>query len=378
VHESDTRTGTAGLIRDLELQHRALSGRCPSYLRALELLPSVLEGTAGRYIEAAWSHRRFHAFYDRPLLLLAALRADARAEGPSHPLHAAFVSEPPLELGVTADALSDALGPARERVYEALTARKVQTNETSRAVAWLWPAALAGASGGRRSVALADVGASAGLNLVADALPVPWSFLDGQGVELAREIRAVARLGLDASPLDAARPEDADWLRACIWPGEPEREERLEEALAAFAAARSRPDAPVLVPILAGNVPARLDVLSSTERGALVIAYQTVFHDYLARDERAEYRAGMHGWLSAHPPGQALWVELEPSTGPGIDPPRACALVAHLRAPDGVLRTMTLARCGYHPRVLHPEWETVNELRMLLDCAGDEAAPGTP
>ena len=58
----------------------------------------------------------------------------------------------------------------------------MKTNETSRALAWLWPASLAG--GGRR-IALADVGASAGLNLVADALPNPWTTEDGSPLEVA-------------------------------------------------------------------------------------------------------------------------------------------------------------------------------------------------
>lgn len=372
----DGRTGTTGLAEDLELQRRVVEARCPPYARALVLLPAVLRGAAGRYLEAAWGHRRFFAAYDRPLLLLAALRADARAEGPGHPLFAAFAAPSPQPAAVTPEALAAALEPTRERLYDALARRSVQTNEPSRAVAWLWPAALAGASNGGRAVALADVGASAGLNLVADALPAPWRFRDGSPVPVARQVQAIARLGLDTSPLDATRQGDADWLRACIWPGETDREERLEAALAAFAAARTRPDAPVLLPIAAGNVPARLGVLSGTEPGTLVIAYQTVVRDYLSPDERAEYTAGMRDWLATHPPGRTLWVELEGAQedgGPG--PP--CALAAHVRVPGGEVRTLILARCGYHPDVLEPDPAAVVELAEALreGHAGVSAGP---
>lgn len=370
------RTGTAGLAEDLEAERRLLESRCPPYARALELLPAVLEGAAGRVLAAAWERRRFFAFYDRPLLLLAALRADARAEGPGHPLFAAFAADPPDAGAVTPQALASALGPSRGRLNDALGRRTVQTNETSRAVAWLWPAALAGASGGARPVALADVGASAGLNLVADALPGPWRFADGSAVPVARGVHAAARLGLDSAPLDAARAEDADWLRACVWPGEREREERLEAALAAYAAARARPDAPVLLPIAAGSVPARLGVLSGSAQGTLVIAYQTLLRDYLSPAERADYLAGMRDWLATHPPGQALWVELE--VAQDGDPTLSCVLAAHVREPGGELRTLALARCGPHPAVLAQDPAAVAELeRVLRETSPHRAASAT-
>lgn len=376
MHEG--QSGTAGLAQDLDFQRKIIAPRCPPYARALELLPAVLEGPAGRYLQAAWDHRRFFSPYDRPLLLLAAIRADARAEGAGHPLFSAFTGPAPDAAEVTPTALEAALDPARERLYDVLARRSVQTNETSRAVAWLWPAALAGASDGGRPLALADVGASAGLNLIADALPSPWRFGDGSPVPVARAVRAVARLGLDASPLDATRPDDADWLRACVWPGDVAREDRLEAALGAFQAARTRPDAPVLLPIAAGSVPARLGILSAADTGALVIAYQTVVRDFLSPDERAEYTAGMNDWLATHPPGQALWVELE--LDPGGGPELPCALAAHLRAPGGEVRTLVLARCSYHPALLEPDAAAAAELaRSLRQTAGKRApAPAAP
>jgi hypothetical protein len=363
----NARTGTTGFAEDLAFQLRVLEARCPPYARALELLPQVLGGRAGRHVASAWAHRRFYASYDRPLLLLAALRADARAEGPSHPLFAGFAAPSPDANRVTFDALTAGLEPARERTYRALTQRTVQTNETSRAVAWLWPAALAGASDGGRPVALADIGASAGLNLVADGLTAPWRLPDGSPLEVARGVRTVARLGLDASPLDAASPDDADWLRACIWPGEREREKRLEAALTAFAAARARPDGPVLLPVAIGDVLTRLDALSGSQAGALVIAYQTVVRDYIPPADWAEFATAMQGWLATHPPGLALWVELE--ADPGGEKGLSYLLEAHVRVPGGPgddVRTLPLARCGPHPSVLVPDPAAVGELTAAL------------
>jgi hypothetical protein len=360
-----TRVGIAGLGEDLARQREVVRSRCPPYERALGLLPGVLAGTAGRFVEAAWEHRRFFAWYDRPLLLLGSLRNDALAEGESHPLFEGLAAPEPRAAAVTEAALSRALDGSREGVFDALAHRSVQTNETSRAIAWLWPAAIARAGDAGRPLTLADVGASAGLNLVADALPAVWVASDGGPLELARDVRPVARLGLDPAPLDVFRPADARWLRALVWPGEHAREERLDAALAAFQEARVRPDAPVIVPVAAASVPARLDLLSAAEMGALVLAYQTVVRDYLAPVERAEYEAGMREWIGAHPAGRALWVELEAVEGPHPgDPPGA--LVAHARAPWGELVDLELARCGLHPLRLDVRRRAVEELRALL------------
>jgi hypothetical protein len=373
---AEARRGIDGLEGDVLWQRERVLERCPPYARALELLPAALAGPAGRYLAAAWHERTFHAPYERPLLLLAALRHDALAEGPSHPLFAAFAEEPPDAAAVTEGALEDALDADRERLWDAVGSRGVSTNETSRAVAWLWPLALAGASRGARPVALADVGASAGLNLVADLLPSVWTDESGAPLDVARDVRTVARLGLDPAPLDATLPHHVEWLRACVWPGDRERAERLEAALAAFVAARPRPDAPVLAPVSARAVPARLDALSRAEPGALVLAYQTIVRDLLEPAERAEYEAGMREWLGAQPPGRALWVDLEPHEGP---PDLPAAIHAHARtAGGGAVVTLQLARCGYHPRRIVRGLAEVAALRELLGSGGAAGATTAP
>jgi hypothetical protein len=362
---TEPRSGIDGLFAELELQRARLATRSPPYERALALLPQVLRGPPGRFLDAAWADRIFHASWDRPLLLLAALRHDAMREGEAHPLFQGFAAPAPRAEAVTADALRAALDGKRERIFDALAHRGLQTNDTSRAVAWLWPAALAGLSHGARPVALVDVGASAGLNLVADLLPAIWTDDRGAPLEVANGIGAVTRLGLDPAPLDATKQDDADWIRACVWPDDGERLERLELALAIFRQAQTRPDAPVLSPVAAAAVPARLDVLSAAERGAVVLVYQTVVRDYLPPAERAEYEAGMRNWLATQPPGQALWVELE-SIGEEARLEDGAAIVAHVRAPGGEVRDLELARCGFHPTRIVPRPEAVAALTSLM------------
>ena len=367
--------GVEGIEAELAVQRAVVAGRSAPYARALDLRPAGLEGPQRRYVAAAWEHRRFVSGGERPLLLLAALRHDALAEGPSHPLFTAFAAGDPDPDAVTEERLRAALHPSRDRVFDALAARSARTSEASTALAWLWPAALAGASGGGRAVALAEVGAGAGLDLVADALPPPWTDEGGVPLEVAAGVRTVSRVGLDPSPLDPLHPEDGLWLRACVWPGEREREERLAAATEAFRAARIRPDAPVLVPVAAANVPQRLDLLSAAEPDVLVLAYQALARDRLEPEEREVYEGGMRAWLGTHPPGQALWIELEPPAPPAdaardqdllLDGARDVLLVAHVRAPLGDLRTVELGRCGVASSQLARDRGAEAELRAIL------------
>jgi hypothetical protein len=47
----------------------------------------------------------------------------------------------------------------------------------------------------------------------------------------------VARVGVDRDPVDVTNADDARWLRACLWPDQPEQMARLEAELALAATA---------------------------------------------------------------------------------------------------------------------------------------------
>ncbi len=131
-----------------------------------------------------------------------------------------------------------------------------QTNEVRRAAA-LIPAfhMLADATG--LPLDLAELGASAGLNLMADRFG-----LDAGGVAYGPQDATVclsprwtgpapqpcnpvvaARSGVDLRPIDAAAPDDRTRLLSYIWPDQPDRIARTDAAIAIAAQSRTRIDA---------------------------------------------------------------------------------------------------------------------------------------
>jgi hypothetical protein len=338
------RTGIDGLGDDIRDQ-RALVGESNAvYARALGVLESLVDGAdadpaiLGR-IREAWAARSFRAFYERPLLLLASMRADALREGTKHPLASSFASDHPDVSAVDRSAIARGLAP-QWRVWSHLRARRVQTNDVSRAIAWRWPALAIG----DRPILLVDVGCAAGLNLVADSLPAPWRDIGGSKLEIATKVRAVSRVGFDAEPIDVRHSDEAEWLRACIWPGDHTRLDRLEEAIDAMVAAWGRPGAPRLEPVKAAQVPARLASLEKTlAPGGVVLVYQSFLREYLDPVEAHTYTAGMEQWLASLPRGRAMWSELELMEKSGEHPAALTARVSGSPSP------LLLARCGYHP-----------------------------
>ena len=362
--------GLAGFEADAAKWIRMVGSRVPGYVRLLqELLALLSEPELGppirRRLEAPWSGRRFEATYERPLLLLASLRASALAEGSKHPLWSAIAAEPPSRLAVTRAAVLAALAPERHAAYSRFAQRAVQTNETSRAVAWLWPAHLLGADAGARPLALVDLGASAGLNLVGDRLPAIWTDGAGAPFPVVQAPAVRMRLGLDARPLDAREDASVAWLKACIWPGEPHRVTRLDAAVAAF---RKEGDAssgrPRVEQADAEQMPARLDAATrDLPANTLVLAYQTIFIEYLPADVRRAYVDGMHTWLT-QTPRSAVWIELELTREPSRHSP--AEMRASFRSRDWDLHTVVLARCGYHPAAVDAQPEGVTKLRTTF------------
>lgn len=352
------RSGIDGFADDLTQLARYMESRVPAYQQLLELVARSLDGDVGRRLDKAWARRSFGAFYDRPLLLCATLRFDALSEGPTHPLWAAIAADPPDPSAIDAAALSAALGRERERalVWHSLTRRSVQTNEVSRAVAWMWPAAVLAPPGA--PLGLLDLGASAGLNLVADALDLAWT-AGGAPLAVGAAGAIRQRRGFDRAPLDVTRDEDAAWLRACIWPGERERLERLERAIAAFRAASP---APLLETVEASDIPMRLGALTTGPE--FWLGYQTVVREYLG-SSRDAYLAGMGEWLAAMPRGRALWVELE-APDSGATRERPAAIIGHAWDGRGQVVDAVLARCEYHPSDLALEPDGIAAIAEAL------------
>ncbi|HEX7105929.1 MAG TPA: DUF2332 domain-containing protein [Acidothermaceae bacterium] len=96
-------------------------------------------------------------------------------------------------------------------------------------------------------LALVEVGASVGLCLQFDRYSYDYGTVrltgsDPEAPVLRCELRGGSpppkrmpdvawRAGLDLDPLDPADPNDCDWLRCLVWPGQPDRVHRLQAAL---------------------------------------------------------------------------------------------------------------------------------------------------
>ena len=131
--------------------------------------------------------------------------------------------------------------------------RTVQTNEPGRS-AVLFAGLLWLTNRHRRPIRLLEIGASAGLNLIADrycyvvggrelgdpASPLrfvePWTPPPPIDLEAtASAIRIVARAGCDLSPLDPTHGDDQLTLLSYIWPDELHRIDRMRAALSVAA-----------------------------------------------------------------------------------------------------------------------------------------------
>jgi hypothetical protein len=227
-----------------------------------------------------------------------------------------------------------------DEVGQLLATRLPQTNEIGRSA--LLVVALASLFEEVGALAQLDVGASAGLNLLADRFS--YAFGDrvlGDGrVRLDCGIRGPARpkllpnrlpvlsarLGLDRNPIDLADADGVRWLEACVWPDQPDRFARLVAAIdvARSAGVRVRPGDAVadLAPALAELGPGHPVITTSWVLAYLEPDSRTAFMDELDA-------LGAQRDLS--------WISLEdPSATPGLRWPAEFA--------DGTLTVLRLVR----------------------------------
>jgi hypothetical protein len=231
-----------------------------------------------RAIEAAPARKR------HPTVILAALH-DLALAGRAPALAAAYAA---ADGGAAAGAAIDTLLRMTESVVAIAARRQTRTNETGRC-AVLYPAiAKAARRVGANAIGLIDVGCSAGFNLNVDRVGITYS--DGQSlgdpsslVQLSASMvgdrpvpmraipEVVARIGVDLDPVDVTNADDARWLRACLWPeqpNQPERAARLEAEMALTATAPPlllQGDAFEVLPDALARVPAdALPVVTTT------------------------------------------------------------------------------------------------------------------
>ncbi len=284
----------------------------PLYQRvALALSES---GEALRAIEAAPARKR------HPTVILAALH-DLVLAGRAPALAAAYAAD---DGGAAGGAAIDTLLRMTDAVVAIAVRRQTRPDETGRC-AVLYPAiAEAARRAGADAVGLVDVGCSAGLNLNVDRVGIAY----GKGLSLgdpsspvrmsSRVVRhrplptsaipeVVARVGIDVDPVDVTDPDDARWLRACLWPGQPGRVALLEAEMALAAT-----DPPLL---LRGDpVELLTDALARVPANALPVVTTTWALSRFPPERRTEFLRR----LDEAAAGRAVaWVSVE---GVGVAP----------------------------------------------------------
>jgi hypothetical protein len=249
------------------------AGTSPLYERVAVALSESAE--ALRAIETAPARKR------HPTVILAALH-DLALAGRAPALAAAYAS---ADGDAAADAAIDTLLRMTDSIVAIAVRRPTRAGETGR-YAVLYPAiAEAARRAGATAAGLIDVGCSAGLNLSVDRVGITYSIGPSLGdpaspVQLSCSLvgdrplptrampEVVARVGIDLDPVDVTDADDARWLRACLWPDQPEGAARLEAEMALAAAAPPlllRGDAVEVLPEAIARVPAdALPVVTTT------------------------------------------------------------------------------------------------------------------
>ena len=288
------------------------AGTSPLYERVAVALSE--SGEALRAIEAAPTRKR------HPTVILAALH-DLALAGRAPGLAAAYAA---ADGDAAAGAAIDTLLRMTDSVVAIAVRRSARANETGRC-AVLYPAvAEAARRVGAVAVGLIDVGCSAGLNLNVDRVGITYSNGQSLGdpsspVQLSSSIvgdrpiparampEVVARIGVDRDPVDVTDADDARWLRACLWPDQPERAARLEAEIALAAT-----DPPLL---LQGDaVEVMPDVFTRVPAGALPVVTTTWALSRFPLESRLRF---LHRLDEAATGRAVAWVSAE---GVGVAP----------------------------------------------------------
>lgn len=198
--------------------------------------------------------------------------------------------------------------------------RPPQTNEVGRA------AALVGAlrhlpTAARLPVRLVELGASGGLNLLADRLPLPDGAWEGPTPPPWPGLRFLDPVGCDPHPVDVRTTQGRLTLTAYVWADQTDRLERLRHAL----------DLAQRLPVDVRRATAR-ELLAEVEprEGAVTVVWHSVMWQYLDESERSDVAARIEG-LAARASASA------PVAHVAMEPRR--------RRPDGPREMLVTLRC---------------------------------
>jgi len=247
----------------------------------------------------------------------------------------------------------------RPDISQILATRHTQTNEPGRA-ALLAVGLAAAADLAGEPIGLLDAGCSAGLNLLIDRYRFEYGPAGSLGpadspVSITCDLRGTpaparlpviaARLGLDRSPVDITRADDARWLLACVWPDTG----RLARTAAAMELARQHPPK-----MMSGDMVTDLDAaLDTFDPGLPVVVVTTSACGYLSAAQRHAFLAVLQRRARCQP---LTWLSTDASgvidaipTPPGIAHAGASASVMGLVSFEtGTAAGRAIALCHSH------------------------------
>lgn len=278
-----------------------------------------------------------------PLLLLAGLHrdvlsgvAEVAALARYYPTVGGTRSPDDGDLALT---LRQAILARQGPLADFLRTATVQTNETARGLCWLLPVV----STGWPAIHLVDLGASAGLNLVADhrhyrlveaetgrgllelGSGAPGQFLVASQGTLPLPPRQrtlpalLSRIGCDCAPLHLATNQDQQSLAAFVWGDQPGRLAQLRQGIAAFHRVNSSSVPVQLYPAdLPDALPRFLADQVSFGGEAPIVIFNTYLTTYL-QDKGASLRPQLVAWAGGQE-RPVLWLQWE-TLWQGLRPP---------------------------------------------------------
>lgn len=323
---------------------------------ASELLGLAAHGTAG----------------PKPNLFLAAVHYLLLSDS-DHPLAAFYptVSGSPVPDGDPFPLFREFCLQHAEGIRRLMETRLVQTNEVARAALLLPAFNWLFAREHGRLLGLVEAGASAGLLLLWDRYGYSY---DGQmagdatsPVRIPCEVRGqlplplhgenpvvASAVGVDLHPVDVSNPDDVLWLRALVWPDQPERMDRLRAAL---ELARRQPPR-VVAGDAVGLAPRLVDEVAAD-------AVPVVFHCHTLNQFPDEARRAFRRGLMEHSRRRRVYELSLEGTSTGGEPEMRCIEYA-----SGERRADTLLAV-YHPHGRWIEWK----LREDIPTPPPAAAP---
>ena len=323
------------LARRFRKQAEFAADTSPLSSRLLNIFAGWLAADPGEDPLVDWLVRTSsgRSSFDVPLLLMAGLHRDILAGCAGVQDLARYYPSVggkfPIDAVDLAACLRRAIWARKEKLADYIATAQVQTNETARGLCWLLPVQYPG----WQSVHLLDLGASAGLNLVADQRHYrltdaaddaillelgsgnpPLFTVAGDGPLLlpSRPVLPVirSRIGCDLAPLDVRSEGEERLLTAYVWGDQLGRLDVLRQGIAALLRV-NRSDAPVHLHQvdLPDNLPRFLEQHVSPLADAPVVLYNTYLATYL-HDKGASLRPHLAAWASCRPQ-PVLWLQWE-------------------------------------------------------------------